>query len=74
MQYTYDSVTFDCSTDLLGAGGDVKGGFCLESVLHSLLGDVSASAHVFVRAVRAGANEANFDFIWPAILFSVGAC
>lgn len=43
-------------------------------MLQSLLGDVCASTHVFVGAVGAGTDQADLDFVWPAVLLRRFAC
>jgi len=67
---TYDSIAFDCRTNLLGSRSNVKRGFCLQAVLQCLFSDIRASTHVLVGAIGAGTDQADFDFIWPAILLS----
>lgn len=59
---------------MLGSGRDVERGFCLQTMLQSLLGDVCASTHVFVGAVGAGTDQADLDFVWPAVLLCRFAC
>ena len=39
----------------------------------SLFRNVRASAHVFVRAVRAGTDQTDLDVVWPAVLLGVFA-
>lgn len=74
MLCTYDSVALDRGADLLGAGGDVERGFGLEPVLHGLFGDARAPAHVLVRAVRAGADQADLYLVRPAVLLRLCPC
>ena len=61
------TVPLDGSPDLLGAGGDVEGALGLEAVAQGLLHDGGHSAHVLVRRVSAGANQAVFDFQGPSV-------
>jgi len=39
-------------------------------MLQCLFSDVRASTHILVGAIGAGTDQADLDFIWPAILLS----
>lgn len=74
MEKTYNSIALDCRSNLLGSGRDVERGFCLQTMLQSLLGDICASTHVLVGAIGAGTNQADLDFVWPVVLLCCFAC
>lgn len=66
--YTYYSVTLDRGTNLFRAWRDIERRFRFQSIIDGLLSDISATTHVLVRAVRAGADQPDLDLVRPAIL------
>lgn len=65
---TYNPVTFNGGTDLLGTWGHVERRLRLQAVRERLLRDARASAHVLVRAVCAGADQTDLDLVGPTVL------
>ncbi|KAJ8956724.1 hypothetical protein NQ318_014079 [Aromia moschata] len=70
-EHTRYPVPLDGSPHLLGARCHVERYGRLDAVRHRLLGYAGAPAHVLVGAVGAGADQADLDLVWPAVLLGV---
>lgn len=68
---TYNSVSLDGGSDLLGPWRHVEGYLGLETVLQRLLSDCSAARHVFVAGVGAAADQSDTDVHGPARFLGV---
>ena len=68
-----NAVALDRGTDLLRSGRHVERNLRLQTVLHGVLGDGSAAAHVLVRRVRARTDQTDADVHRVSVLLRVRA-
>ncbi len=67
------SVSFDCRSNLLGAGSDQQLNFCFETMSTCLTCNWCRTRDVFVWRVGATTDQCRWDIEWPLVCLCCGA-
>jgi hypothetical protein len=65
------SVSINGRSDLFGTRGNSELALDRQATVSSLLSNGSRTCHILIRRIRAGADQCDFELVWPVIFLDL---